>query len=50
MRAVHAPTGHIVRFRLVAEILSFDLVDLRPQLRAQRVLNKARVPQRSRVT
>ena len=31
--------------RLVPEILSFDAPDLPPQLRAQRVLNKGRIPQ-----
>jgi DNA sulfur modification protein DndB len=48
VRAVQAQRAYFVTacpLRLVSEILSFDSPDLPPQLRAQRVLTKARVPQ-----
>lgn len=51
VRAVQAGRAYFVTacpLRLVPEILSFDSADLPPQLRAQRVLNKARVPQIAR--
>jgi DNA sulfur modification protein DndB len=51
IRAVQAGRAYFVTacpLRLVPEILSFDGPDLPPQLRAQRVLNKARVPQIAR--
>lgn len=51
VRAVQAGRAYFVTvcpLRLVPEILSFDSPDLPPQLRAQRVLNKARVPQIAR--
>jgi DNA sulfur modification protein DndB len=51
VRAVQAQRAYFVTacpLRLVSEILSFDSLDLPPQLRAQRVLTKARVPQIAR--
>jgi DNA sulfur modification protein DndB len=51
VRAVQAQRAYFVTacpLGLVSEILSFDLPDLPPQLRAQRVLNKARIPQIAR--
>jgi DNA sulfur modification protein DndB len=51
VRAVQAQRAYFVTacpLGLVPEILSFDAPDLPPQLRAQRVLNKARVPQIAR--
>jgi DNA sulfur modification protein DndB len=51
VRAVQAQRAYYVTacpLGLVSEILSFDLPDLPPQLRAQRVLNKARIPQIAR--
>lgn len=51
IRAVQAGRAYFVtacQLQLVPRILSFDAPDLPPQLRAQRVLNKARVPQIAR--
>ncbi len=51
VRAVQAGRAYFVTacpLRLVPEILSFDSPDLPPHLRAQRVLNRARVPQIAR--
>jgi DNA sulfur modification protein DndB len=51
VRAVQAQRAYFVTacpLALVSEVLSFDLPDLPPQLRAQRVLNKARIPQIAR--
>jgi DNA sulfur modification protein DndB len=51
VRAMQAQRAYYVTacpLRLVPEILSFDAPDLPPDLRAQRVLNKARVPQIAR--
>lgn len=51
VRAVQAQRAYFVTacpLGLVPEILSFDAPDLPPQLRAQRVLNKARIPQIAR--
>lgn len=48
VRAIQAQRAYFVTacpLGLVPEILSFDAPDLPPQLRAQRVLNKARIPQ-----
>jgi DNA sulfur modification protein DndB len=51
VRAVQAQRAYFVTacpLRLVPEILSFDAPDLSPEHRAQRVLNKGRVPQIAR--
>lgn len=48
VRAVQAGRAYFVTacpLRLVGQVLSFDGPDLPPELRAQRVLNKGRVPQ-----
>lgn len=47
VRAVQAGRAYFVTacpLRLVADVLSFDGPDLPPELRAQRVLNKGRIP------
>ncbi len=47
VRAVQAGRSYFITacpLRLVADVLTFDAPDLPPPLRAQRVLNKARVP------